>query len=102
MNSTSTSSPGGTMATQDTRVGLVTGGSGGIGRAVVRRLAADGFAVAVHFAGNADRAEQDAQEVVARWGRGDTVTGDVRELPAMVGWLAAFRAGCGGTGVSGR
>ncbi|NDO90061.1 SDR family oxidoreductase [Cellulosimicrobium composti] len=87
------------MATQDTRVALVTGGSGGIGRAVVRRLAADGFAVAVHYAGNADRAEQVAQEVVASGGRAITVTGDVADEHAMAAAFDAVEAAFGGIDV---
>jgi 3-oxoacyl-[acyl-carrier protein] reductase len=38
-------------------VALVTGGSGGIGRAICERLAADGFKVAVHFRSNAAAAK---------------------------------------------
>ena len=48
-----------------TRV-LVTGASGGIGRAVATRLARDGFAVVVHYAGNAGRASQVVEEIKTR------------------------------------
>jgi len=44
----------------DTRVkvAIVTGASGGIGRAVALRLARDSFAVVLNYAGNAGKAEE--------------------------------------------
>ena len=45
---------------------LVTGGSRGIGRAVCLALAERGMRVAVNYAGNAQAAEQVAQECVRR------------------------------------
>jgi 3-oxoacyl-[acyl-carrier protein] reductase len=44
-------------------VALVTGGSGGIGGALCRRLAASGADVAVHYAGGAERAAEVADAV---------------------------------------
>jgi len=48
--------------TSQTRVAIVTGGSRGIGRGVVRRLAADGYAVVVNYAGNEAEARAAVQE----------------------------------------
>jgi 3-oxoacyl-[acyl-carrier protein] reductase len=56
---------------------IVTGASGGIGRAVALRLAADGFAVVVGYAGSASKAEAVVAEIVASGGRAAAVQADV-------------------------
>ncbi len=81
------------------RVALVTGGSGGIGRAVVQRLAADGFAVAVHYAGNQARAEELVSEVTANGGRAIAVGGDVADEQAMAAAFDAVDSAFGGIDV---
>jgi 3-oxoacyl-[acyl-carrier protein] reductase len=50
-------------------VALVTGGSGGIGRAIAARLAADGAAVAVAYGRHEGPAQQAAGEIVDAGGR---------------------------------
>jgi 3-oxoacyl-[acyl-carrier protein] reductase len=47
------------------RVALVLGATGGIGRAIVDRLVRDGLAVGVHYAGNAGRADEAVAAVSA-------------------------------------
>jgi 3-oxoacyl-[acyl-carrier protein] reductase len=60
---------------------IITGASGGIGRAVARRLARDGFAVVVNYAGNASKAEETVAEIVASGGRASAVQADVASAP---------------------
>ncbi|MFK4147054.1 SDR family oxidoreductase [Streptomyces sp. NPDC004065] len=81
------------------RVALVTGGSGGIGRAVVRRLAEDGIAVGVHYAGNKARADETVAAVTAAGGRAIAVGGDVADEHAMTAAFDAVEREFGGLDV---
>jgi 3-oxoacyl-[acyl-carrier protein] reductase len=58
---------------------LVTGGSGDIGAAICRRLAADGVEVLVHANSNPQRAEQVCAEIVAAGGRAMPLLFDVTD-----------------------
>jgi len=59
------------------KTAIVTGASRGIGREIAMRLAADGFAVAVNYAGNAARAEEVAKEIKDRGGNSIVVKANV-------------------------
>ena len=65
------------------RVAIVTGGSRGIGRETVSRLAADGFAVAVVYAGRVADADAAVEEVTAKGGRAIAVQADVADEQAV-------------------
>ncbi len=78
------------------RAAIVTGGSRGIGRAAVSRLAADGFAVVVGYAGNRERAEAAVEEVTAAGGRATAVRADVAEEQQVAALFAAAESEFGG------
>ncbi len=66
---------------------LVTGGSGGIGAAICRRLAAAGHHVIVHANRNRAKAETVVAEIVAAGGSAEAVAFDVTERSATAAAL---------------
>lgn len=72
----------------DMRNVLVTGGGRRIGRAIVDRLAAEGWSVAVHYNGSPDDAEEAATEARGRGVRAITIAGDLSD-PRQVRGIAA-------------
>jgi 3-oxoacyl-[acyl-carrier protein] reductase len=73
--------------TETQRVAIVTGGSRGIGRQTVSRLAQDGFAVVVVYAGRTADAEAAVEEVTGKGGRAIAVQADIADEQAVA---AAF------------
>ncbi|MBQ0867797.1 SDR family oxidoreductase [Streptomyces sp. RK75] len=81
------------------RVAVVTGGSRGIGRRTVGRLAADGYAVVVGYGGNRKEAEAAVEEAVADGGRALAVRADVADEHAVATLFDAAEAEFGGLDV---
>ena len=80
------------------RVALVTGGARRIGRALCLDLAAQGFAVAVHYHASAAEAEAVAAEIRARGGRAATLAADLGREDAVDGLVARAAAALGPVG----
>lgn len=69
---------------------LVTGGSGGIGAAICRRLAADGLQVIVHANSQLAKAEALAEEIRAAGGNAEAVAFDVTDAAATTAAIDAL------------
>ncbi|WP_086669396.1 SDR family oxidoreductase [Lentzea kentuckyensis] len=66
-----------------TRVAIVTGGSRGIGRAAAERLAADGMAVVIVYAGNKTEADKAVEEIKSTGGQAIAAQADVADEIAL-------------------
>ncbi|NUW41888.1 SDR family oxidoreductase [Nonomuraea rhodomycinica] len=81
------------------RVAVVTGGSRGIGRASARRLARDGVAVVVGYAGDRAEAEAAVREITEAGGEAVAVRADVADEHAAAGLFEAAQSSFGGTDI---
>lgn len=71
------------MKISQKKIAIVTGSSRGIGEAVAKRLASDGFSVAVNYAGGVAAADKVVQEIKAEGGQAVALKADV-SVPAEV------------------
>lgn len=77
------------------RVAFVTGGSRGIGRAVVRQLAEDGYAVGINYIQAEAKARELAEELTVQGCRAMAVQADVADREAITGAIRQVEAAFG-------
>jgi 3-oxoacyl-[acyl-carrier protein] reductase len=81
------------------RVAVVTGGSRGIGRETAERLAADGYAVVVNYAGNEAEADKTVVAITEAGGEAIAVRADVADETEVAALFDATESTYGGVDV---
>jgi 3-oxoacyl-[acyl-carrier protein] reductase len=79
------------MESRNRKSAIVTGASRGIGRAIARRLAADGFGVIVNYAGDEAAAQASVDAIRAAGGHARAVQADVSRVDDVAALFAAAR-----------
>lgn len=87
------------MSTQNQKVAIVTGASGGIGTAVSERLARDGYAVVVNCSGSTAAAEALVRKIEEAGGRAISAQANVADAAAVARMFDAAEAASGGVDI---
>ena len=87
------------MSTQNQKVAIVTGASGGMGTAVSERLARDGYTVVVNYSGSTATAEALVRKIEGAGGRAISARADVADAAAVPRRFHAAEAAFGGVDV---